>query len=245
LTRWNYEPIEQTVLDEYQRYEQKYNELPLGLGVDYPLGCYRNTPLRYGDIEQDGELELVLIVGNDLIVFSPERQKTVFQTNLSLNTWMSAERTVQYFDFHTIASHQVPPQYQQYIDPDNKFPTRALRGYAKLYQGDFDQDGNSDLLVWRKLYRSNWTGEQAGFSLTSDTYYHYERDLDAQAESESGVTGEYLPQETTEEDIKSWLSENNLIWSKGYPSLSECAGEGGKLIPEMHDPLLNDPDVLQ
>ena len=34
-------------------------------------------------------------------------------------------------------------------------------------------------------------------------------------------------------------------WQKGYPTLSEYPGEEGQPIPEMHDPLLNDPEVLQ
>ena len=245
LTRWDKEPIEQTVLDEYELYEKEYLEQPLWMGIMYPLACLKDRPLRYGDIEQDGSKELVLMIGNDLIVFSPDHQRTVFQVNMSLNTWMSAEDTKGYFEFHTIASDQVPPQYQQYINEGNKFPTQALRGYGKIYQGDFDQDGNPDLLIWRKLYRSNWLGEKDGFKLLSNSFFHYERDLKVQAASDTGITGEYLPQATDQATIQTWLSENELTWSKGFPSKSECEGEEGKLIPEMHDPLLNDPDVLQ
>ena len=45
--------------------------------------------------------------------------------------------------------------------------------------------------------------------------------------------------------IQSWLLAKNLTWQKGFLSKSECAGQEGQLIPEIHDPLLNDPDVLR
>jgi hypothetical protein len=49
-----------------------------------------------------------------------------------------------------------------------------------------------------------------------------------------------------EQPVKGWLTSNNLTWwKKGYPSKSECAGQEGQFIPEMHDPLLNDPEVMQ
>jgi hypothetical protein len=44
--------------------------------------------------------------------------------------------------------------------------------------------------------------------------------------------------------VKGWLTAKQLTWKKGYPSKSECAGQEGQFIPEMHDVLLNDPDVL-
>lgn len=59
------------------------------------------------------------------------------------------------------------------------------------------------------------------------------------------VDGEYQQTATPESEVKDWLEENNLTWQKGFPSHSECPGEEGELIPEMHDPLLNDADVLQ
>jgi hypothetical protein len=91
--------------------------------------------------------------------------------------------------------------------------------------------------VWRKLYLSKLLSEPvAGFDKVSDTYYHYERK----------VTGEYeLKTDTAPETIQGWLTSKNLTWQSGFPSKSECAGQEGQLIPEMHDPLLNDPDVLK
>jgi hypothetical protein len=91
--------------------------------------------------------------------------------------------------------------------------------------------------VWRKLYLSKLLSEPvAGFDKVSDTYYHYERK----------VTGEYeLKTDTAPETIQGWLTAKNQTWQSGFPSKSECAGQEGQLIPEMHDPLLNDPDVLK
>jgi hypothetical protein len=45
--------------------------------------------------------------------------------------------------------------------------------------------------------------------------------------------------------VERLLTLYNLTWSKGYPSKSECAVEEEQLIPETHDTLLNDPEVLQ
>ena len=59
------------------------------------------------------------------------------------------------------------------------------------------------------------------------------------------IDSEYKLQDTSAETVQNWLSTKNLTWQKGFPSLSECEGEEGQLIPEMHDPLLNDPDVLK
>jgi len=124
--------------------------------------------------------------------------------------------------------------------------TTGMRSYSKLYVNDFENDGHEDILVWRKVYVSNNKANlQKGFSLIRDEYVHYERDLTAQGSSEAGVTGEYLPQETDSATIQGWLATKNQTWQSGFPSKSECAGQDGQLIPEMHDPLLNDPDVLK
>ncbi len=92
-----------------------------------------------------------------------------------------------------------------------------------------------DILVWRKVYKSNLLKDPiAGFAKLSDTYIHHKL-----------INGEYKKQPTEQSVIKGWLEAKNLTWQKGYPSKSECPGQEGKLIPEMHDPLLNDPDMLK
>ncbi|MEJ2065535.1 MAG: hypothetical protein P8X74_20025 [Reinekea sp.] len=219
--------------------ESDLPKLRIGAGPS----CYGNTPLRYGDIEGDGNNELVLWLNGDFVIFSPQYERTVFEANLKFHDYLSD-------------SEMDDPQYTAEGLPQNISLLATLnyyvewipgaRVYAKIFAGDFDQDQNPDILIWQKEFESNLnTNSQKGFHLYGQKWVHYERDLEAQAKSESGVTGEYLPQETPEDDIKTWLLENDLTWRKGYPSLSECAGEEGKLIPEMHDPLLNDPDVLQ
>ena len=247
LTRWQHEQIDELVTARYDLFEGKFLS-PLGLSAAKPLGCMNNTPLRYGDIEEDGTSELVLILGNQLVVFSPDYEKTAFSIRMSLTGWYTKEETANFFDLYpwgkTVGTL---PQYQNAIFPEqHKDPLPGLRGYAKIYQGDLDGDDHSDIIVWRKLYQSRMADDAIeGFELLSDTFYHYERDLDAQAESESGITGEYLPQATSENQIKSWLADNEFTWIKGYPSVSECEGEEGQLIPETHDALLNDPEVLK
>jgi hypothetical protein len=220
-------------------------------GAKYPLGCYGNTPLNYGDIEGDGTKELIIFIGNTLVLFSPQYGRTIFSTWMSLEDWFHADDGKFYFEGEYGEDIKTPedPQYESRLlhrrGPEN-IHAPGYRGYSKIYVGDFDKDGNADILVWRKIYISKLENDaERGFTLIRNEWNHYERDLVAQKASQAGVTSEYLPQETPTETIQGWLVSNNLTWSKGFPDRSECAGEEGKLIPEMHDPLLNDPDVLQ
>jgi len=102
---------------------------------------------------------------------------------------------------------------------------------------DFDANGKSDILIWRKLYESNLGDNPVkGFHLLGEGVFHYEK----------SAAGEYVFKDDTESNVaKAWLTSNNLTWQKGFPSKSECEGQEGQLIPEMHDPLLNDPEVLR
>jgi len=216
------------------------------------IGCYSAKTLRYGDVGNDGNDDLIMFLGSELLVFSPKEERVIFSLQYHLDDWMTAEETTAFYDggAYGISEGDILPQYQSktsgYAIERLQIVASAYRGHSKVFQGDLDDDGHSDLIVWNKLYRSRSNSDLVvGFELISNTWIHYERDLTAQAESPAGVTGEYLPQDTPEADIQKWLAENNLTWSKGYPSTSECAGEEGQLIPEMHDPLLNDPEVLQ
>lgn len=201
---------------------------------DY-LGCYSKTPLRYGDIDSDGTNELVLFLDDDLVVFSLSQQKTIFSTSLHYQDELAADQiTVAYGE-----DHRDDLIYQYYAasgdDIHINAPFPATRSFAKVFIGDFNADKTPDIILWRKLYESRLKSENVpGFNRVSDLYVHYQL-----------TNGEYLPQDTAPETIQNWLSTAQLTWSKGFPSLSECPGEEGKLIPEMHDPLLNDPDVLQ
>ena len=235
LTRWQYEPIENEVkffqADIYKKLYQK---------VFNPIGCLDEIPLNQGDLDADGKSELILFLGYDLVVFSPEAGRIVFMINYTVPGWMSLEGTAHHHEANWIKEgDEGVPQYQNLLDEHYGDALAGLRGYAKLYVGDFDKNGQSDILVWRKLYDSNMQNNPVkGFHKLKDSFYHYEKSTAA------GSTGEYLPQETDPGTIQSWLATNTLTWQQGYPSKSECEGEEGQLIPEMHDPLLNDPDVL-
>ena len=246
LTRWTHESIEKEVLDRFDLVRRSY-QTRFSLHADHPLGCLNKAPLRYGDIESDSKNELVLFIGNDLMVFSPDYQRVVFAVRLDIEDWFNEAETARYFEFNTYeAGRAVKPQYQSATNVDYSEAIPGYRGYAKIYIGDFDEDGSADILVWRKLYLSNMTDNpQKGFTKQEGSYYHFERDLVAQEKLPAGTTGEYLPQPTEPVQIQSWLTDNNLTWQKGYPSQSECAGQEGQLIPEMHNPLLNDADVLE
>src|SRR5690554_4997766 len=212
------------------------------------VGCLNKTPLRYGKISNQPEQEflLALLFNKQLIFFSPQYQRTVFATYYDASDAYTKKE-----------SDELKEDYgSRFMEKDAQFISRIYYGahnigmpghriYSKIYTNDFNKDGNTDILVWTKYYKSNKSTEPSGFTLLRNEFTHYSRDLTAQLKSEAGITGEYLPQETSPQTIQNWLSAKNLTWQKGFPSKSECAGEEGKLILEMHDPLLNDPGVLK
>lgn len=207
---------------------------------DPTLGCMGNNPLKYGDIEDDGKKELVVFIKNALQIFSVEQKKVVFSVQLDVDDWHTKEYSKEIISELRGTSESLPedPQYQSrtYYDAGGASGTLpALRGYAKLYVGGYSAESAKDIVIWRKVYKSNLLKDPvAGFTKLSDTYIHYKL-----------INGEYKKQSTEQSVVKGWLEAKNLTWQKGYPSKSECPGQEGKLIPEMHDPLVNDPDVLK
>lgn len=243
LTRWPYQYYSPDIAALYKELHHPY-PLPFDYETTGPgPGCLGNSPLRYGDFDGDGSPnELVVFLDGLLIVFSTQYNRIVFSEPLDESDWMTKDEMNQFFDGKPIERFQ----YVSQVMADNDTIDAGIRAYAKLYFGDFDKDGNRDILAWRKSYRSKAGDDQAtGFTKLRDVYQHFERDLKAQGSLQAGVTGEYLPQETEQDTIKQWLAENTLTWQKGYPAKSECQGSEGQIIPEMHDPLLNDPDVLK
>lgn len=235
LIRWEHEYLESEISARYGAVNQERND---EYHVYPGLGCYGKSPLRYGDVDANGTAELVLFLGNDFLIFSPQDEKIVFSASIAVDDWLSMEESEEYFrQYGGIGESN--PQYQSSIAAGavgnwqgGRFP--GYRGYGKLYFGDFDNDESRDVVLWRKLYESHLRNEdERGFKKIDETLLHYRL-----------IDGEYLPQETDSETIQGWLSSNNLRWPDGYPRLSECPGEEGELIAEMHDPLLNDPDVL-
>ncbi len=204
------------------------------------LGCLNKTPLRYGDIDDDNKNELVLFLNDNFLIFNPELKKTVFLMMYNLDDITSVEDTISQHGFEK-------PEFPQYVSSlstnsgvafqvSSQVTEPALQAFAKIYTVDVDNDQVKDLIIWRKLYQSRLQSDaMKGFKKISDTYLHYTK-----------ADGEYqLQADTAPETIQGWLTAKNQTWQSGFPSKSECAGQEGQLIPEMHDPLLNDPDVLK
>ncbi len=199
-------------------------------------GCLAKYPLRYGDLDLDSKKELVLIIGGDFVVFSTDLKKVIFGANmLHADEITDPQRTQELRNIH--GTNSTTPQFIAYsgtqIGIDKIYP--AERAFAKLFFGDFNNDNVFDIVVWRKLFESRLlTDPVQGFNKVGDLFVHYQV-----------VNGEYKKQPTDQATAKSWLTTNNQTWKKGYPNTSECANQTNQLIPEMHDALLNDPDVLQ
>jgi hypothetical protein len=199
------------------------------------FGCLTQHPLRYGDLTGDGQQELIVVMRDSLAIFSLQSRKTIFAAMFDFQDWKSVA------DLQKDGSITDPsdPENVQYgstkMVAANQGFEAAYRAYAKLYAGDFNNDGKGDLVVWRKQYQSRLVGDSTkGFIKQSDNLIHY-----------ALINGTYKKQTTESADVKAWLTSKNLTWSKGYPNKSECAGQTDKLIPEIHDPLLNDAEVLQ
>jgi len=214
------------------------------------VGCLSHKPFRYGKVSQSQtENDLVFLSSTDFIVFSPHFQRVIFAEKYDQSDWVRKDDPeldrlyeLPRQSYYGIPKHQFISSISYYGSGDTYAATRS---YSKIYNGDFDDDGNPDIVVWRKTYRSNTLEDPvAGFSLLRNEWQHFEQDLEAQKEYPDGVTGEYIPQLTVPGIVQQWLIESELTWDEGFPSVSECDGEEGALIPEIHDPLLNDPDVL-
>jgi hypothetical protein len=207
--------------------------------ADKSFGCFNSSPLGYGDFARDGRSE-ILIMGDDIAVLSPDDGKIVFTQRVRINDWLPSNEQENLYDSFGSFGKEAHPQFMSQMAVDRWSGPQpdwleAFRGYGKLFFGAFSGGENNDLLVWHKFYRSLLVdNELRGFEIISEKFIHY-----------SVVGGVYQLEATDEATIQSWLVANDLTWQKGFPSHSECPGEEGELIPEMHDPLLNDPDVLQ
>lgn len=238
LTRWAHEfietGVEESYLDGYFPSPYSRDYIDDSDRLTHLMGCMQRTPLRYGDVTGDGQAELVVLladpVSTDILLFSPSLERIIFSAKLNFTDFIPRNTVIddsrvqnsdyQFVSWRNFQAGSIAP---------------AMRAYAKLYVGDFDENGQPDLVVWRKHYDTRRTdGAVEGFELKEQAWLHY-----------TLIDGEYQPVETDEADIQGWLAANDLTWSQGYPRYSECEGEEGQLIPEMHDPLLNDPDVLR
>jgi len=221
-----------TVIDDRQ------SEYALSRGSEkQTLGCLENNPLRYGDINNDQSPEIVTLMGKNVVISSPQLQKVIFGAHYYLADEVTGENSDL---INRLLPHNNPGDPQYLADSsfeiiERKSPFPAWRSLSKLYFGDFDNDQAQDIVLWRKLYQSAAVGSGiTGFEKLGDVFVHYKI-----------VSGEYKLQTTASDTVKSWLTSSQLTWQQGYPSLSECVGQEGQLIPELHDPLLNDPEILQ
>lgn len=208
---------------------------------DITCGCLNESPLRYGDLEGDEQKELVLLTVNNIVVFSPVSHKVIFASNYQMSDQMLPDTQEAYLDdilkskYETLGENQPQLLAASSISHETQEPLGAVRSFGKIYIGHFSSETANDILLWRKLYTSHATSDPIkGFGKRAELLLHYKL-----------MNGEYKKQPTEQEVIKGWLADKNLTWQKGYPSKSECPGQEGQLIPEMHDPLLNDPDMLK
>lgn len=253
LGGWSLIPfVDEELEPEITRLYQEFDITPVARTAENLLpilGCFPLNPLRYGDVTSDGRAELVIFSQDEFhalnfTLFSPQKQKTVFNVRLATydtepNRRLELPAGEEESASYPLANH---PQDGQFLSRIVDERTRMISGirpavinFSKLYFGGYSGEGAHDLLVWRKLYGSRLNQDPIkGFELKRDRWLHYKLS-----------DGEYVKQATEGEVIRGWLAAKDLTWQKGYPSKSECPGEEGKLIPEMHDPLLNDPDVLK
>jgi hypothetical protein len=238
LPRWPEELKNKNVAEMYQlksepEFVQDYSYRPFpSTHAKYKqppvMGCLSEIPLRYGDVDENKTDELVLLLGHedqvlDFVMFNPDKEKISFSARVI---------------FSDIDNGYGDDSKYQYTSNFNmgKGDYIGTQTFAKVFIGEFDGvEDSKDIIVWRKQYQPLSTASSTkGFELKSQIYQFY-----------TLKNGEYKLQISLQSQIEQWMSANNLTWQKGFPSKSECAGQEGQLIPEMHDPLLNDPDVLK
>ena len=212
------------------------------------IGCLSNAPLRYGDIDTNGTSELVLILDQDLVVFSPAQEKIIFAARFANADELQTHEVDAWFDGGLEAN--ITTQYVARSGVGNRLNAAfaATRSFAKIYLDDFNNDGKRDIIVWRKLYESRLkTDAVNGFTLEGELFVHYQlQDGEYQLQTNApAVDGQYAWDQSQQGTVQGWLTSKSQTWQSGFPSKSECAGQEGQLIPEMHAPLLNDPDVLK
>jgi hypothetical protein len=197
------------------------------------VGCMNKSPLRYGDFNGDTNNEVVLFLNDDLVLFSPNAEKIIFSMPIDSSDWLTeAESITVGKDVYGTPKHKY---ISKYLSQNNTLGA-GHRIYGKLFMADFDDNDKLNIITWHKVYESPLlTSDQQGFIKVRDEYQLFEM----------ADSGEYMVKAIEASAIKNLLVDANLTWQKGYPSKSECAGQEGQLIPEMHDPLLNDPDVLK
>lgn len=206
---------------------------------DSDIGCFLKNPVRYGDFDQNTQNELVILMGRgwqtDMHIFSEPLKKTIFSANLNVNhAFIPSSEDIENL-YPTYGKPQNPQYLSDWVNGNPPPLENGFRSFGKIFLDDLDSDETKDIVLWRKYFVSKKIEDPIkGFEKIRDTFIHYKL-----------IDGEYKKQPTEQAVVKGWLEAKNLTWQKGYPSKSECPGQEGQLIPEMHDPLLNDPDVLK
>lgn len=217
-----------------QQMEPRYE---YAAGAEGP-GCMLKHPLRYTDLDKDGQPELFVFFGaggpSSLAIFSTKIKKVMFSSLLEYdNGRMPDDVDKEIYNSSDFKEPGVPQYISSLNDRYNSFDV-GYRSFGKLFFGDINDDGKQDIILWRKYFESLKQGDaKIGFAKKDELFFHY-----------SLVDSEYKKQPTDADTIKGWLVAKQLTWQQGFPSRSECPGQEGQLIPELHDPLLNDPDVL-
>ena len=227
----------ETKLDERfnrQQMEPRYEYAAGGDGA----GCLLKHPLRYTDLDNDGQPELFILFGaggpSSLAIFSTKMKKVIFSSLLEYDNGRMPDEVDEEIYHLSEAKNPDVPQYISSLDDRYNSFDIGYRSFGKLFFGDINDDGKQDVILWRKYFESLTIGDaKKGFAKKDELFVHY-----------ALVNGEYKKQPTAANIIQHWLAAKQLSWQQGFPSRSECPGQQGQLIPELHDSLLNDPDVL-
>jgi len=138
---WPYQYISKEFLAQWDEREQeegryKFNGINDG-------ACIEERPM-YGDIDGDGHPEIVFFKWGKIDILSLHHKRLIFSEKIIQSDWI---------DPHMIRDYHIGIEGAQYVaasGPDRYTYNPALRSYSKMYINDFDQDGNQDIVTWRK-----------------------------------------------------------------------------------------------
>lgn len=101
--------------------------------------------------------------------------------------------------------------------PDDGFGRKL---YAKLFTGDYNNDGRLEFLFWKRQYKSTKTPEPIGFTFEKEFFKYYVENSNSNGFDEVKITNE--------EGVRI-IEKNLLSWTDGYPNNNNlCEGHEKK-----------------
>ena len=203
-------------------------------------GCYNDNPIHSGDINGDGEPEILLFSGygkgqtdiEDAYLGEDEASYDL-RGGFDLLIYSGADYTTSLLELNMLdADYVLGSNEARLTGADSRKPRFHFynvekiksgapiedwgAGYqipAKLYVADIDENNHMDVLVWHRKYISKPISDPViGFVFDSEDFERYEE----------GDDGKFIPVGITKEDAKKVIVKHQWSWEAGFPNKDFC-----------------------